>query len=245
MTATMGRWMRRSATLGAALLLVTMLTACIEANTQSTISTDQTGTTMIRIGFSKAAIQAIAAIGNDLGTPVPGAGASGTSTQTDPFATLTPQVTAMGGTVTPYDSGDFSGVNITFTFKSLDEMQKQINSVLGDTSGTSGSSPAAGTPPGAPSALVQVTAKDTGSTIRIDGTVDPLSDLSDPNAAGGAPPGLDVKALLGTGKVQIAFTMPGAIAGADPLATQNGNTVSWSFNIGDKKAAIFVESAKQ
>ncbi|HEY8291008.1 MAG TPA: hypothetical protein VIG44_00905, partial [Thermomicrobiales bacterium] len=58
-------------------------------------------------------------------------------------------------------------------------------------------------------------------------------------------PGLDVSALLlGGGQVQLSFTMPGAITSADPLATQNGNTVSWSFKVGDKAATIFAEANK-
>jgi hypothetical protein len=98
---------------------------------------------------------------------------------------------------------------------------------------------------GGPSSLIQITAQDTGSTVRIDGTVDPLSELNDPAATAGAPPGLDLTApLSGGGKVELSFTMPGSINTADSLATQDGTTVSWSFKVGDPKATIFVESAK-
>jgi hypothetical protein len=86
---------------------------------------------------------------------------------------------------------------------------------------------------------------DTGSTVRIDGTVDPLSELGDPAVTAGAPPGIDLTSILSSGgKVELSFTMPGSISTADSLATQSGTTVSWSFKIGDPKATIFVESAK-
>jgi hypothetical protein len=231
--------------MGVAVLLLTavMLSACIEANSSSTIGSDLTGTTKIRFGISKVALQSITELGKSLGgTPTPGS----SSSSDNPFADLNTQVAAMGGTSTPYETSDFIGVDTTFTFSSLDEMQKQINSVLGDTSGSSGSSSSSNPLSGSgPMALVQITAKDTGSSVRIDGTVDPLSDLSNPAATSGAPPGIDLSAFLaGGGKVELSFTMPGAISTADDLATKNGNTVSWSFKIGDKKATIFAESAK-
>jgi hypothetical protein len=241
-------WVRRGVAVGALLLTAVMLSACIEANSASTINPDLTGTTTLRIGISKVALQTIAQIGSNLGgTPTPGAGSTD-----NPFGDLNTQATAMGGTVTPYDNADFTGVEIAFTFNSLDEMQKQINSILGDQSGSSGSSdpstsssssnPLSGA---GPSALIQITAQDTGSTVRIDGTVDPLSELNDPAATAGAPPGLDLTAILaGGGKVELSFTMPGSINAADSLATQDGTTVSWSFKVGDPKATIFVESAK-
>jgi hypothetical protein len=247
MTVISRHWMRRGIAVGALLLTAVMLSACIEANSASTINPDLTGTTKLRIGISKVALQTIAQIGSSLGgTPTPGS----TSSSTDnPFADLNTQASAMGGTVTPYDTPDFTGVEIAFTFNSLDEMQKQINSVLGDQSGSSNSpgssgssSPLSGS---GPSSLIQITAQDTGSTVRIDGTVDPLSELNDPAATAGAPPGLDLTALLsGGGKVELSFTMPGSINTADSLATQDGTTVSWSFKVGDPKATIFVESAK-
>jgi hypothetical protein len=237
-------WARRGMAVGVLLLTAVMLSACIEANSASTINPDLTGTTKVRIGISKVALQTITQIGSGLGgTPTPNSGSTD-----NPFADLNTQATAMGGTVTPYETTDFTGVEIAFTFSSLDEMQKQINSVLGDQSNSSGSaSSSSSSSPlgGGPSALVQITATDTGSTVRIDGTVDPLSELSDPAATAGAPPGLDLSAILsGGGKVELSFTMPGSINTADALATQNGTTVSWSFKVGDPKATIFVESAK-
>ena len=226
--------------IGVLLLTAVMLSACIESSTTSTIGSDLKGTTTMRVGISKAAIPLLTSIGSSLGgTPTPTSGAN----PQDPFGDLTSQVTAMGGTAKPYDNANFMGVEITMKFSSLDEMQSQINSVLGNSSGSSSSaSPLGGSGSGA---LVQITAKDTGSSIRIDGTVDPLSDLNDPTATAGAPPGLDFSALLGGGgKVELSFTMPGSISTADALATQSGNTVSWSFKVGDKKATIFAESAK-
>jgi hypothetical protein len=237
------QWMGRMMGVTVLLLTAVMLSACIESSTSSTIGPDLKGTTKMRFGISKVALQTITELGNSLGgTPTP----NSSSSSGNPLADLNTQVTAMGGTATPYETADFTGLDITFPFNSLDEMQKQINSVLGDTSGSSGSSsssnPLGG---GGPSALIQITAQDTGSSIRIDGTVDPLSELSDPTATAGAPPGVDLSAFLaGGGKIELSFTMPGAISSADDLATQDGNTVSWSFKVGDKKATIFAEAAK-
>lgn len=225
------RWVQRGMAVGMLLLTAALLSACIEANSSSTIGSDFTGTTNIRIGISKVALQTLTSIGNSLGgTPTPNAGgtsSSGSGSALDnPFGDVTNQVTAMGGTVKPYDNANFTGVDITLPFKSLDEMQSQINTILGSSSGSSsGSSPLSGSGSGQ-NALIQITAKSTDSGIRIDGTVDPLSSLNDPNNPN-AISGLDVSALLlGGGQVQLSFTMPGAITDADPLATQNGNTVS-------------------
>lgn len=234
-------WTRRGMAVGMLLLTAALLSACIEANSSSTIGSDFTGTTNIRIGISKAALQTLTAIGNSLGgTPTPNSGGA----LDNPFGDVTNQVTGMGGTVTPYDNANFMGVDITMPFKSLDEMQSQINTILGSSSGSSGaSSPLAGSGSNQ-SALIQIAARSTDSGIRIDGTVDPLSTLSDPNSPN-AIPGVDLSALLlGGGMVQLSFTMPGAITNADPLAKQNGNTVSWSFKVGDKAATIFAEANK-
>ena len=250
------RWVRRGASVGMLLLTAALLSACIEANSASTIGSDFTGTTNIRIGISKIALQTLTSIGNSLGgTPTPGSTSSPSSGSLDnPFGDLTNQVTDMGGTATPYDNGNFMGVNIAMPFKSLDEMQSQINSILGSSSSSSGTSssgtssssasnPLSGSGSGQ-NALIQITAKSTDSGLRIDGTVDPLSSLNDPNNPS-AIPGLDTSVLLlGGGMVQLSFTMPGAITSADPLAQQNGNTVSWSFKVGDKAATIFVEANK-
>lgn len=229
--------------MGVAALLLTavLLSACIESSTTTTIGSDFKGTTKMRVGISKVALQTITEIGKSFGgTPTPNSGGS----SDNPFADLNTQVTAMGGTATPFETADFMGVEIAFTFNSLDEMQNQINSVLGGSSGSSSSSsPLAGAEP---SALAQITAKSTaGGGVRIDGTVDPLSELNDPAATAGAPPGLDLSAFLaGGGKVELSFTMPGTITSADDLASKNGNTVSWSFKVGDQKATIFAESAQ-
>jgi hypothetical protein len=244
------KWAHRGMAAGVLLLAAALLSACIEANSASTIGSDFTGTTNIRIGISKVALQTLASVGNSLGgTPTPNA--TGTSSSSvggsldNPFGDVTNQVTGMGGTATPYDNGNFMGIDIAMPFKSLDEMQNQINSILGGSSGASGaSSPSTGSGSSQDSPLIQITAKSTDSGIRIDGTVDPLSSLNDPNNPN-AIPGLDLSALLlGGGQVQLSFTMPGAITSADVLATQNGNTVSWSFNVGDKAATIFAEANK-
>jgi len=241
-------WMQRGMTVGALLMTVALLSACIEANSSSTIGSDFTGTTNIRIGISKVALQTLASIGSSLGgTPTPNSGGTSSSSAggglDNPFGDVTNQITAMGGTAKPYDNANFMGVDITLPFKSLDEMQSQINSILGSSSGSSSGSSPSSASSDQPS-LIQITAKGTDSGIRIDGTVDPLSSLNDPNSPN-AIPGLDVSALLlGGGMVQLSFTMPGAITNADPLAIQNGNTVSWSFKVGDKAATIFAEANK-
>lgn len=233
--------MRRGMAAGMLLLTAALLSACIESNSSSTIGSDFTGTTNMRIGISKAAIQTLTTIGKSLGgTPTP----NSSGALDNPFGDVTNQVTDMGGTVKPYDNGNFMGVDITMPFTSLDEMQSQINSILGNSSGSSsGSSPLSGSGSDQ-SALVQITAKSTDTGIRIDGTVDPLSTVNDPNSPN-AIPGLDLSSLLlGGGMIQLSFTMPGAITNADPLAKQNGNTVSWSFKVGDKAATIFAEANK-
>ncbi len=235
------RWTGRGMTVGMLLLTAALLSACIEANSSSTIGSDFKGTTNIRIGISKIAIQTLTTIGNSLGgTPTPNSGSS----PDDIFGDLNKQVASMGGTTKPYDNATFMGEDITLQFNSLDEMQNQINSILGSSSSSSsGSNPLTGSD-SIQSALIQITAKSTDSGLRIDGTVDPLSHLNDPNNPN-AIPGLDLSALLlGGGLVQLSFTMPGAITSADALATQNGNTVSWSFKVGDKAATIFAEANK-
>jgi hypothetical protein len=241
MTATR-HWWRRGMAVGMVLLAAMMLSACIEVDQRSTIGSDFKGTTTMKIGVSKLFLETISSLGNSLGvTTTPGSGASGNPQ--DPFADLASQVTAMGGTAKPYSTDQFTGVEITMPFNSLDEMQNQINMLLGSSSGSSASS--LGGSSGS-DALVQITAKETASSVRIDGTINPLSDLgSATGSAAGAPPGLDLTALLaGGGQIQIAFTMPGKIQSADPLARQSGSTVSWSFKIGDKGATIFAESDK-
>jgi len=238
------RWARRGTAVAMLLLTAALLSACIEANSNSTIGSDFKGTTNIRVGISKLAIQTLSSIGNSLGgTPTP----NSSPTPDNIFGDLNNQVTSMGGTTKPYDNANFTGVDITMQFNSLDEMQNQINSILGDSSGSSGSSSSPSSNPLSGSgsgALVQITAKSTDAGLRIDGTVDPLSTLNDPNNPN-AIPGLDLTALLsGGGQVQLSFTMPGKVTSADALAQQNGNTVSWSFKVGDKAATIFAEANK-
>lgn len=239
---------------GMLLLTAVMLSACIDVNQQSTIGSDFKGTTTMKIGISKVFLQTISTIGSNLGgTPTPNSGSSTPSSsggpQDDPFADLTKQVTGMGGTATPYDDGNFMGVQIMMPFSSLDEMQKQINTLLGSSSASGGGGPSAGS--SGSDDILQITAKDTGSSVRIDGKVNPLdlsaasTSSSSSSSSAGLPPGLDLSSLIaGGGQVQLSFTMPGKIQSADTLAKQSGNTVSWSFKVGDKAATIFVESDK-
>ncbi|MCA1667189.1 MAG: hypothetical protein LC793_07285, partial [Thermomicrobia bacterium] len=101
MSATLRRWSRRGVAVGMLLLTAALLSACIEANSSSTIGSDLTGTTNIRIGISKVALQTLTSIGNSIGgTPTPDAGSTSSSSGSldNPFASLTTQVTGMGGT---------------------------------------------------------------------------------------------------------------------------------------------------
>ncbi len=248
MTATR-QWLRRGTVLGMLILVAVMLSACIESSTTTTIGSDSTGTTKMRIGISKTALSTIAALGNSFGgTPPPTSGSAGAPPNpTDIFGDLTKQVTDMGGSATPYESADFIGVEITMQFKSLDEMVSQINNVLGNSSAGS-SSPLGGSGSGS-GALVTLTTSSVSDGIRIDGTIDPLSELNDPSLSSSGSsagiPGLDLTALLaGGGKVELSITMPGKIRTTDSLAQTSGTTVSWSFKVGDQKATIFVESDK-
>lgn len=239
----MRRWWKRAASLGSLALIAVTLSACVESNSQSVITPDLTGTTTIRIGISKLLVQTLMSIGDPTATPAAGAPPP-MPPPSDLFADLKKQIAAMGGTTQDYENANFVGVDATLAFTSLDEMQKQINTLLGS-SAAPGGQPTSGAP--SDSGLVTITAKDTGDSVRIDGKVDPLSTLTDPTAqnAPGAPP-LDVTAILaGGGKVELSFTMPGNIRSTDPLAKTDGTTVSWSFNIGDKAATIFVESDKR
>ncbi len=224
------RWLAHGRVLALLALVTLSLTGCIEANSQSTVNADLTGTTTMRIGLVKTVFALISQAGsNPGGTPAPGTPPP--SADTDPFADVYAQVAAMGGTATPYEDADFKGVDIVLPFHSLEEMQTQINAILGDGSGSSG------TPSGMSGAIVQITtATATASTMRIEGMVDPLTYLvNNPGAA-----------MLATGgTVALAFTFPGAIVDADRLAATNDTTVSWHFKVGDPKATIFVEASKR
>lgn len=234
--------LRRATSIGLLGLLAVLLSACVEVNQRSTIKTDFTGSSEIRVGISIQALALATGFASSIGTP--SARATPVSSQ-DPFADLKKQITQLGGTSKDYKSDKFQGVDASFTFKSLEEMQTQINTVLGSNSslnqatGSTGASSSSSN-----SDIVKITAKATANGVRIDGKVDPLSSLNDPSSAT-AIPGFDPKAFGGTdGIVQLAFTMPGKILNKDGLAKVDKSTVSWSFKTGDKAADIFVESDK-
>jgi hypothetical protein len=237
----MRHWWGRAVAAGSIGLLALLLCACVEVNQQSVINNDLTGTTTMRIGISKMLIQTLTSVGSSLGTPTPGAP---TLNSSDLFADLKKQITDMGGTATDYENDNFVGIDAKLKFSSLDEMVSQINNLLGSNASGMGG-PGGGSGNGGTGALVVLTTSPTSSGgIRIDGNVDPLSELNDP-ATSQAIPGLDATALLaGGGMVQLSFTMPGTIRNTDSLAQTNGTTVSWSFKVGDQAAAIFVESDK-
>ena len=208
------RLMPRAASLGLLGLIAVLLSACVEVNQQSTIKPDFTGTTQMRVGISKQALLLVGGFASGLSTP----GATGAKTtpaaQADPFADLATQVKQLGGTSKPYQNDKFQGLDTSFTFTSLDQMQTQINSILGSNSAlnqTTGGASASSTSSDN-SDILQITAKATANGVRIDGQVDPLSSLSDTSSSTTIP-GLDPKAFGGTdGIVQLAFTMPGKSA---------------------------------
>jgi hypothetical protein len=239
------RWLRRTTAIGLLSIIAVLLSACVEVNQQSTIKTDFTGTTQMRVGISKQALLLIGGFASGLSTPSAAGAKTTPAAQEDPFADLTTQVTQLGGTSKPYQNDKFQGVDTSFTFKSLEEMQTQINSVLGSNSALNQSTGGTGASSSSDSSdILQITAKATANGVRIDGKVDPLSSLSDTSSATTIP-GLDPKAFGGTdGIIQLAFTMPGKIISKDALAKVDKSTVSWSFKTGDKAATIFVESDK-
>lgn len=234
---------RRFCAIGVLALFAVLLSACVEVDQRSTIKTDFTGTTTIRFGISKQALALIGSVGSSIGgTPNPRATPV---TSTDPFADEKKQIAQLGGTSKDYSNANYQGVDAAFTFKSLEEMQTQINTVLGSsnslsqTTGSTGSSSSS-----SQSDLVKITAKATANGVRIDGKVDPLSSINDPTNAT-TTPGFDPKLFGGSdGVIALSFTMPGKITSADPLAKMDKSTVSWSWKTGDKPATIFVESDK-
>jgi hypothetical protein len=234
----MRHWWARAVTAGCIGMVALILCACVEVNQKSVIHSDFTGTTTMRIGISKVLIQTLASASSSLGgTPTANAPAPDLA---DPLANLKQQVADMGGTTTDYQDDNFIGIDATLPFTSLDQMVSQINNLLGSSAADGGMSGGSG-----PNAILTITTAPTATDgIRIDGDVDPLSELNDPGSTQ-ALPGLDAATLLsGGGTIQIAFTMPGAIRTTDSLARTNGTTVSWSFNVGDKPATIFVEAEK-
>ena len=239
------RLWRRAVPISLLALMAFLLSACVEVNQQSTIKPDFTGTSQIRLGISKQALLLVGGLASSIGTPSVSSARTTPAAQQDPFADLTKQITTLGGTAKPYNNDKFQGVDASFTFKSLEEMQTQINSILGSNSSlnqTTGS--AASSASGTSSDIVNITATATANGVRIDGKVDPLSSLSDTSSST-AIPGLDPKAFGGTdGIIQLAFTMPGKILTKDALAKVDKSTVSWSFKTGDPVATIFVESDK-
>ena len=58
---------QRGMAIGMLLLTAALLSACIEATSTSTIGSDFTGTTHMRVGISKVAIQTLTSIGNSFG----------------------------------------------------------------------------------------------------------------------------------------------------------------------------------
>ena len=223
------RW-RRFLSLGALALVALALSACVEVNQRSVINPDLAGTTEMRVGISLQTLTLVGGFGGLSSTP--GAQATVNAAMADPFADLKKDVAAMGGTTKDYKTDKFQGIDITYKFKNLDEMQKQINTTLG------GASTSSDTPN-----VVTITAKATASGVRIDGTVDASLGAGDPSSAT-VIPGFNPAAFGSDGYVALAFTMPGKILTKDALAKADKSTVSWYFKTGDKPADIFVESDK-
>ncbi|MDQ6907356.1 MAG: hypothetical protein M3176_11055 [Chloroflexota bacterium] len=238
------RLWRRIVPIGLLAAVAVLLSACVEVNQQSTIKPDFTGSSQMRIGISQQALLLTSGFANSIGTPSAGAKTT-PAAQQDPFADLNKQIAQLGGTSKPYKNDKFQGVDASFTFKSLEEMQTQINTLLGSNSSLGQSTGSTSTSSSsAQSDIVMITAKPTANGVRIEGKVDPLSSLSDTSSSTTIP-GLDPRAFGGTdGMVNLAFTMPGKITSKDALAKVDKSTVSWSFKTGDKAADIFVESDK-
>ena len=240
------RLWRRVVPISLLAVMALLLSACVEVTQQSTIKTDFTGTSQIRIGISKQALLLVSGLASSVGTPSAPSARTTPAAQQDPFADLNKQITQLGGTAKPYQNDKFQGVDASFTFKTLEEMQTQINTVLGSNSSLNQATGSTGTSASSSSQsdIVKITAKATANGVRIDGKVDPLSSLNDPSSSTTIP-GLDPKAFGGTdGIVNLAFTMPGKITSKDALAKVDKSTVSGNFKTGDKKADIFVESDK-
>jgi hypothetical protein len=238
------RW-RRLLSVGTLALLALLLSACVEANQKSVIGTDFKGTTDMRVGISKQALTLMTSFGGISSTP--GAQSTVNAATADPFTDLKQQVKQMGGTTKDYETDKFKGVDISLKFNSLDEMQNQINAILGSDSSElgSGTTGTSATPSSSSSGggLVQITAKATATGVRIDGNVDPSLNSGDASGAT-AIPGFDPKTLGSDGYIALAFTMPGKILNKDGLAKVDKSTASWYFKVGDQPATIFVESDK-
>ncbi len=228
------RWMKRCGLLGlVGVLTVGLLSGCLEVNLKSTVKTDLSGTTMMRLGLSKVALQTVQ---QGVGPSTASVASAPTPPQMNPFSDVSGQITQMGGTATPYENDKFIGIDISLPFKNLDEMQQQLTAVLGTPGGSS-------SPP-----LLTITAKQTANGVRIDGKVDPSLGGGDPamSAMGGSgTPSFDLgPLLLADGYIALAFDLPGKVTDADALAVKNGGSVSWNFKLGDLPATIFAESSR-
>lgn len=241
------RLWRRVVPISLLAVMAVLLSACVEVNQQSTIKTDYTGTSQIRIGISRQALLLFGGLASSFGTPSAPNARTTPAAQQDPFADINKQIAQLGGTSKPYQNDKFQGVDASFTFKSLEEMQTQINTVLASNSSlnqATGSTGTSASASGTQTDLVKITAKATANGVRIDGKVDPLSSLSS-SSNSTAIPGFDPSILgVADGIINLAFTMPGKITSKDALAKVDKSTVSWNFKAGDKKADIFVESDK-
>lgn len=244
MMQTMPRWTHRLTTFGVLVSLAALLSGCFQVTHKSVIAPDLTGSTTLRIGVSKTALAQVADIaaanglsGNDT------AGSMGFD-PADTVQQIGDQLSQLGGTATPFEDGDYVGVDIFFNFTSLDQMTQQLNGLL---SGTSGPSAQASAVSGQTGILTLTARTLADGGVRVEGNIDPLSFLGDPNNVLAAlSPDLS-QAITSDPNAQItlAFQMPGAIRSTDAAAQRNGTTATWTFPIGSAPATLFVESDPQ
>ncbi len=241
MLQTMPRWTQRLTTLGVLVSLAALLSGCFQVTHKSVIAPDLTGSTTLRIGVSKAALAQLSDLAGANGITGNGTAGSMGFDPADAVQQIGDQLTQLGGTATPFDDGDYVGVDVFFNFSSLDEMTRQLNGLL---SGTSGPSAQAALASGQAGILTLTARTLPDGGVRVEGNVDPLSFLGDPNNVLAAlSPDLS-QAITSDPNAQItlAFQMPGAIRTTDAAAQRSGTTATWTFPIGSAPASLFVES---
>jgi len=238
---TMPRWTHRLTTIGVLVSLAALLSGCFQVTHKSVIAPDLTGSTTLRIGVSKTALAQVADLAGANGITGNGTPGSMSLDPADAVQQLGDQLTQLGGTATPFQDGDYVGVDVFFNFSSLDQMTQQLNGLLSGTSGPSAQAVAASGQTG----ILTLTARTLANGgIRVEGNIDPLSFLGDPNNVLAAlSPDLS-QAITSDPNAQItlSFQMPGAIRTTDAAARRDGTTATWTFPIGSAPTTLFVES---
>ena len=240
-------WTQRLTVIGLLISLAALLSGCLQVTHKSVIAPDLTGSTTLRIGVSKAALMQVADFAGANATIPSGIGAPSNNDIGNTAQQIGDQISQLGGTAQPFDDGDYTGVDVFFKFSSLDEMTRQLNDLLSGTSGPSAQASqavAAVTTTDQPGILTLNARTLMDGGVRVEGKIDPLSFLGDPNSVLAALSPDFAQALTSDPNAQItlAFQMPGSIRNADAAAQRNGTTATWTFPIGSAPATIFVES---